>query len=88
MEMDFVGLFMFIASCSLLLVGINFGGRQYPWKSATTIAPIVVGVLAFVALFIWEFKAPLKYPLLPPKLLKDFRGYVIPKRVFFPTNSD
>lgn len=73
-EMDFVGLFLFVTSCTVFLVGINFGGRQYPWNSATTIAPIVAGVVGFAAMLVWEFKADLKYPLLPPKLLRDFRG--------------
>jgi len=30
-EMDFVGCFFFIAGIVLFLLGISFGGNQYPW---------------------------------------------------------
>lgn len=30
-ETDFVGCLLFIAGLALLLVGISFGGNQYPW---------------------------------------------------------
>lgn len=73
-EMDYVGLVLFIASCTTFLVGINAGGRQYPWQSAKVIAPMVVGVALMVILFVWEFNAKLQYPLLPPKLFRQWRG--------------
>jgi hypothetical protein len=73
-ELDYIGLLLFISGCTLFLVGLNFGGRQYEWKSATVIAPIVVGFALLVALFVWDFNANLKQPLLPPKLFKQWRG--------------
>jgi hypothetical protein len=73
-ELDYVGLLLFTAGCTLFLVGLNFGGRSYPWKSAQVIAPIVVGFSLIVLLFVWVFNANLKYPLLPPKLFKQWRG--------------
>jgi hypothetical protein len=76
-ELDYVGVFLFTAAATLLLVGINFGGRQYEWKSPAVIAPIVVGFACAVALGFWETKMDLKYPLLPPKLFKKVRGLVI-----------
>ncbi|RVX70509.1 hypothetical protein B0A52_05160 [Exophiala mesophila] len=74
-EMDYVGLFLFTAGCVLFLVGLNFGGRQYPWKHAAVIAPIIVGFSLLVLLFFWIFYADLKYPFLPPKLFRQWRGY-------------
>ena len=73
-EMDYVGLLLFIAGCVLFLFGLSSGGRQYPWKSATVIAPIVVGFSLLVLLFVWVFTADLKYPFLPPKLFRQWRG--------------
>lgn len=29
-ELDFVGLFLFSLGCLLFLLGINYGGKQYP----------------------------------------------------------
>lgn len=73
-EMDYVGLFLFIAGCVLFLVGLSWGGRQYPWRHAAVIAPIVVGIFLLVLLFVWVFNANLKYPFLPPKLFRQWRG--------------
>jgi MFS family permease len=72
-ELDFVGLGLFSSGCILFLLGANYGGRQYPWKSAHVIAPMVIGVLCLVALGFWEAYAPLKYPLMPPRLFKKWR---------------
>lgn len=72
-EMDYVGLFLFTVGCTLFLIGVNFGGRQYPWKSAAVMAPIVVGVCSLVALGFWESYATLKYPLVPPHLFRKTR---------------
>lgn len=40
----------------LFLVGITFGGNRFPWASAGTIVPIVLGVLFLFSLGIWEWK--------------------------------
>ncbi|KAG9231277.1 fungal trichothecene efflux pump [Amylocarpus encephaloides] len=76
-ELDYVGVFLFATSSTLFLVGINFGGRQFPWKSTAVIAPIVIGLFCAVLLGFWETKMHLKYPLLPPKLFKNVRGFVM-----------
>lgn len=76
-EMDYVGILLFIAGGTLFLLGVNFGGRNYPWKSPKVIAPIVVGLCSYVALAFYETRPHLKYPLLPPRLFKDIRGFVM-----------
>jgi hypothetical protein len=57
----------------LFLLGVNWGGRQHPWKSSFVIAPIVIGLLCLVSLGFWEVYASLKYPLMPPRLFKKWR---------------
>ncbi|OAA59713.1 Fungal trichothecene efflux pump [Niveomyces insectorum RCEF 264] len=74
-ELDYVGLFLFLAGGVLFLLGINFGGRTYPWRSAGTIAPIVVGGMCFVAVGLWCAYADLKHPLFPPKLFRRVREF-------------
>lgn len=74
-EMDLFGLFLLTAGCTLFLVGLNFGGRRFPWMSAATIAPIAVGGVLIILLFVYDFNANLKYPLFPPRLFKQWRGY-------------
>lgn len=73
-ELDYFGLLLFTAGATLFLLGLNFGGRQYPWISAQVIAPIVVGFSCLVGLFVWIFNKDLKYPILPPKLFRQWRG--------------
>ncbi|KAL5461037.1 hypothetical protein PMIN06_002385 [Paraphaeosphaeria minitans] len=74
-ELDYVGLWLFTAGCLLLLLGLNWGGVTYPWSSAHVVVPIVVAFTCFVALGFWEVYAPLKYPILPPKLFKKWREF-------------
>ena len=72
-EFDWVGLFMFVAGCTLFIVGVNWGGTLYPWTSATTLSPIIIGLLTLVALGFYEAYAPLKEPLFPPRLFRAMR---------------
>lgn len=72
-ELDYLGLFLFSAGCILFLLGVNWGGRQHPWKSAYVITPMVIGVLCLVSLGFWEAFADLKNPLMPPRLFKKWR---------------
>jgi ATP/ADP translocase len=36
------------------LIGISWGGVQHSWKSAATLAPIIVGLLGVAAFFAWQ----------------------------------
>jgi hypothetical protein len=72
-EIDYIGLFLFVAGCVLFLLGINYGGRQHPWNSAHVIAPMIVGVLCLVGLGFYEAYADLPLPIMPPKIFKKWR---------------
>jgi len=72
-EFDWVGLFLFLLGCTLFIIGVNWGGSLHPWKSATTIAPIVCGFFILVGLGFWERYSGVKEPLLPPRLFKQVR---------------
>lgn len=76
-EMDFVGVALFAAGCICFLLGINWGGRQYAWRSAPVVATIVIGAVLLVLLGLWEAYTNLKYPMLPPKLFKEVRGFTM-----------
>lgn len=77
-QIDWVGVLLFLSGGALLLIGINFGGRRYPWVSAGCLAPIIVGACCFVAVGFWCSYANLAYPLFPPKLFRRIREYVFP----------
>lgn len=73
---DWLGLCIFIVGCTLFIIGINWGGSLYPWMSAATIAPIVIGLSLLIILGFYEVYGNLKEPLLPARLFKEVRRYV------------
>jgi len=68
--LDFGGIFIFIAGEVLFLLGINWGGQLYPWKSAQVIVCIVLGFFIIVGLVVYEAFIPAD-PLIPVSLLKN-----------------
>ncbi|KAF4881271.1 Efflux pump FUS6 [Colletotrichum fructicola] len=53
-HIDWLGGFLFTASWVSLLVGISWGGVQFAWGSAQTVAPITLGVVGLAATVIYE----------------------------------
>lgn len=53
-RVDFIGAFIFISSSTSLLISISWGGSQFSWASAPTIAPLVVGIAGLIATCAWE----------------------------------
>ncbi|KAL6404285.1 fungal trichothecene efflux pump [Ilyonectria robusta] len=74
-ELDYLGIFLWTAGLTLFLMGVSWGGKMYPWKSAATISSLVIGALLLIALFIWEAFANLKYPAIPVKFFAN-RGFM------------
>ncbi|ROT42671.1 MFS general substrate transporter [Sodiomyces alkalinus F11] len=74
-QMDWVGVFLFLCGGALFLIGVNFGGRTYPWTHPGTLAPIIIGGCCFIAVGFWCAYADLKYPLFPPKLFRRVREF-------------
>ena len=72
-EFDWLGLFLFIAGCTLFIVGVSWGGTLHPWVSGSTLGPIIVGLLTLVGLGFFEAYAPIKEPLFPPRLFRATR---------------
>ncbi|KAK5738142.1 hypothetical protein LTR17_006171 [Elasticomyces elasticus] len=81
-ELDFIGAFLFVAGLAVFLFGLNSGGSQYPWKSGATLAPLILGLFAFLGAFAYDFAIP-KDPLFPWYLFRDFREFsALPILVF------
>ncbi|ELU38441.1 MFS amino acid permease [Rhizoctonia solani AG-1 IA] len=66
-EFDFLGLFLIMSGVVLLLVGFNSGESN--WRSAKTIALIVVGGALLIAGSINEIMTS-RSPIIPPRLFK------------------
>lgn len=67
---DFIGAFLALGSTAVLLLGLTWGGGEYPWASAHVIATIVVGFAVAVGFVIWQWKGD-TYPLVPMHIFKS-----------------
>jgi MFS family permease len=72
---DAVGLVLFTGGLILFIMGLNWGGSTYPWKSGHVIGCIVVGFCALVAFVLYDAYVHKGDPLLPIHLFKS-RGYL------------
>ncbi|KAF2499360.1 MFS general substrate transporter [Lophium mytilinum] len=72
-KFDYIGCVVYSGGLLILLLGLNWGGSVYAWKSAHVIATIVIGVVALVAFILWETFAKLEEPLVPMHLFKNGR---------------
>lgn len=52
-ELDFCGIFLYVSGCALFLIGLSWGGVQYPWASAQTLCTLLVGVALIVAFVVY-----------------------------------
>jgi len=81
-ELDFIGAFLFIAGLAVFLFGIESGGNTYPWKTASALVPLILGLIVFLGAFVYDFTVP-RDPLFPWYLFKNFREFsALPVLVF------
>lgn len=48
-EMDFGGIFLFIAGFFLFLLGLGWGGTIHPWTSGVVLGPLISGIAVLIA---------------------------------------
>lgn len=73
-RIDFVGGFLIMTGVLLIMVGLNVGGREYPWSSSRTLAPLVLGFAITFGGFAYEyFLAP--FPLFPRRIVHAPRPF-------------
>lgn len=76
-ELDFVGIFLFIAGIIVFLIGLSWGGTTYPWKSAAVICALVLGALTLIAFGLYEQYVFKGQALMPPRLFKKLEFVAI-----------
>ncbi|RDW65649.1 trichothecene efflux pump [Aspergillus mulundensis] len=74
-ELDFLGIFLFIAGCVLFLIGLSWGGTSYPWVSAPTLCTLLIGITTIAAFVFYEGFVCKTRPFMPPRLFKNV-GFV------------
>jgi EmrB/QacA subfamily drug resistance transporter len=68
-KVDYLGTLLLITSTVLLLLGLEWGGKDYAWDSVQIIS-MFIGAAVSIALFLWvETKA--KEPILPLEIFKN-----------------
>ncbi|KAI0015957.1 MFS general substrate transporter [Xylariomycetidae sp. FL0641] len=67
---DFAGVALALTGTTVLLLGLTWGGGEYPWNSAPVIATLAVGLTFCVLFVLWQWKGP-KYPLVPLHIFKS-----------------
>lgn len=80
-EFDWLGMFLFLAGCTMFIVGVSWGGSMAPWVSATVLCPIIIGLLTLIGLGFYEAYYPLTAPLFPPRLFRALRHFTVPMLV-------
>ncbi|KAJ4263814.1 hypothetical protein NW762_005847 [Fusarium torreyae] len=74
-ELDWIGMFLFLAGCVLFLVGLSWGGTTYPWKSAEVLCTLIIGIVTLVGFFVYEAFFCHVQPLIPSRVFKNL-GFV------------
>lgn len=74
-ELDFGGLFLFLAGIVLFIIGLSWGGSTYPWASAPVICTIVIGLLTLIVFGLYEQYVFKGQALMPPRIFRNV-GYV------------
>ena len=86
-ELDYIGIFLYTGGLTSILLGLSWGGQvDHPWRSASVIAPIVVGGVGFVACFLYDFfvrDTKKLHTLFPRDLMARFREYTVSLVVVF-----
>lgn len=54
-SLDLPGFMLICPAIVMFLLGLQFGGNQYAWNSATVIGLLTGGAIAFVLFLVWEY---------------------------------
>ncbi|KAJ2906561.1 trichothecene efflux pump [Zalerion maritima] len=74
-ELDWIGMFLFIAGCVLFLVGLSWGGSLYAWDSAHVLSTLLIGFATLASFVVYEAYFCKTQPLMPPRLFRNI-GFV------------
>ncbi|KAK3673263.1 hypothetical protein LTR78_006808 [Recurvomyces mirabilis] len=72
-EFDWIGSVLFTAGLTVFLIGLNWGGTVYPWKSAQVLGAFFGGIAGLVIFCVWEAYCGLDYPLMPMRLFRNLK---------------
>lgn len=66
----------------MFLLGLEFGGVTYPWKSATVLCLIIFGIVLFFVFILIQWRVA-KYPIMPLHLFRKLSNVAALSATFF-----
>jgi hypothetical protein len=78
-ELDFIGLLLYTSGLTIMLLGLSWAGSAgHAWRSASVIAPLVIGFLTFAGCFAYDWTFGRKrQAFFPLHLFVRFREYAV-----------
>ncbi|KAI3526978.1 major facilitator superfamily transporter, partial [Colletotrichum abscissum] len=73
---DWLGGFLFIGSMVTFLVGLSWGGNDFPWRSAQTLVPVFIGAAGLMTTLFYEHRFA-KVPFLKRTLFTDMSSITV-----------
>jgi MFS family permease len=70
-RIDWIGSFIFIGSSCAILLGLVFGGSEYPWSSWRVVLPLVLGFLGGVGFYFYGGSHLCLEPSVPPHIFRN-----------------
>ncbi|KAM5544688.1 hypothetical protein V8D89_001586 [Ganoderma adspersum] len=77
-RIDWIGNILVMGSTTSALLGLTWGGIQFPWGSAQVLAPLIIGFVGLFAWVVYEIYVPVE-PTIPFRLLTNrtsLSGYI------------
>lgn len=81
LALDYIAVGLLSCGLVLFLLGLTFGGQEFPWKSAAVICLFIFGGLILIAFCVWNFKYSTA-PIIPYEIIVVL-GCTIPSLVLF-----
>ncbi|TDZ61871.1 Efflux pump FUS6 [Colletotrichum trifolii] len=75
-RVDWLGGFLFIGSMVTFLVGISWGGNEFPWQSPETLVPIFIGAVGLIITLFYEHRYA-SFPFLKKILFTDISAITV-----------
>ncbi|KAJ3748316.1 MFS general substrate transporter [Lentinula detonsa] len=61
---DYVGVFLTLAACTMIMLPLVWGGTTFPWTSGVILGPLIAGIVVVGLFCVWESKVA-RLPLVP-----------------------
>ncbi|KAG8718188.1 hypothetical protein FRC09_013041 [Ceratobasidium sp. 395] len=69
-KVDFIGAGLALLGTTTLVLGISWGGSEYPWDSGHVIGTLIAGGVSSIAFVLWQWKGA-TIPLMPLHIFKN-----------------